>query len=246
MNDQDFNGCSRECGEGHTYKWGRCEFGIQPMPTLRASRTYIASDGELAALFDTFPLALFLPWTVHLPVGEQHQMLAELADTPDGDRPSVLAAWSVTADSLSDPTRRDVLLGKFEPNDFVEAERPEPDLSGWNVEEDAEWEARYGPEAAVRLQAANDRVWAIVRELREAAVAEGRNPYQDPMAQRLSGALVGVGSDRTCELPHQSTDEEDRRDRRDRTQRAITTGWTARTEAMPSRADIEAQAGQGT
>jgi hypothetical protein len=246
MNDQDFNGCSRECGEGHTYGWGRCELGVQPMPTLRVSRTYTASDGELAGGFDTFPLALFLPWTVHLPVGEQHQMLAELADTPVQDQPSVLAAWAATADSLSDPTRRDVLFGKFGPADFAEAERPKPDLSGWNDGENAEWEARYGPEAAVRLRAANGRVWAIVRELREAAVAEGRDPYRDPMAQRLSAALVGVDAKGFCELPHMSVEEEDACDRRHYARGGVVSAdalpilETGCTFPMPSRADVEA------
>lgn len=69
------------------------------------------------------------------------------------------------------------------------------DWSGWTAAENAEFEQRYGVQAAWRLQAANDRVWAIVRDLRTAAVEEGRDPYQDPMAQRLSAALVGAESD---------------------------------------------------
>lgn len=68
----------------------------------------------------------------------------------------------------------------------------EPDSSGWTANENAEFEERYGVQAAMRLRAANDRVWAIVQELRSEAVKDGRDPYQDPMARRLSAALVGV------------------------------------------------------
>jgi len=66
------------------------------------------------------------------------------------------------------------------------------DGSGWTAEENAEFEQRYGVQAAMQLRAANDRVWRIVQELRQAAVDDGRDPYQDPMARRLSAALVGV------------------------------------------------------
>jgi hypothetical protein len=67
------------------------------------------------------------------------------------------------------------------------------DSAGWTAEENAAFEKRYGVKAAMRLRAANDRVWTIVQELRTAAVEAGRDPHQDPMAQRLSAALVGVG-----------------------------------------------------
>lgn len=76
------------------------------------------------------------------------------------------------------------------------------DPSGWSAEENAEFEQRYGVEAAMRLQAANNRIWAIVQELRQTAVAAGRDPYQDPMAQRLSAALVGV--DQQAQMPDQN------------------------------------------
>ena len=66
----------------------------------------------------------------------------------------------------------------------------EPDLSGWTAEENARFEERYGVQAAMRLRASNDRVWQIVHELRLKAVEAGLNPYEDPMAQRLSAALV--------------------------------------------------------
>lgn len=69
------------------------------------------------------------------------------------------------------------------------------DGSGWTAEENAEFEQRYGVQAAMQLRAANDRVWQVVQELRQDAVNEGRDPYQDPMARRLSAALVGDGND---------------------------------------------------
>ena len=69
------------------------------------------------------------------------------------------------------------------------------DGSGWTAEESAEFEQRYGVRAAMQLRAANDRVWQVVQELRQVAVDDGRDPYQDPMAHRLSAALVGVEGD---------------------------------------------------
>lgn len=77
--------------------------------------------------------------------------------------------------------------------DRLRAERPEgtgPDLSGWTPEENAEFEELYGVQAAMRLRASNNRVWQIVHELRLKAADAGLDPYQDPMAQRLSAALV--------------------------------------------------------
>lgn len=68
---------------------------------------------------------------------------------------------------------------------------PERDASGWTAAENAEFEELYGVRAAMHLRAANDRVWEVIKELRNAAVADGRNPYEDPMAQRLSAALIG-------------------------------------------------------
>lgn len=34
--------------------------------------------------------------------------------------------WRATADELADPARRDALLGGFDPDDYVDAARPEP------------------------------------------------------------------------------------------------------------------------
>jgi hypothetical protein len=120
------------------------------------------------------------------------------------------------------------------------------DLAGWSAEENAEFDRLYGPEAAAGLRAANNRVWVIVKELRETAVTEGRDPYRDAMAQRLSAALVGVGPDGICELPHRSTDEEDHCDRRHKARGGTVSAdafpiiETGCTFPMPSRAAVEA------
>jgi hypothetical protein len=120
------------------------------------------------------------------------------------------------------------------------------DLSGWSAEENAEWDTLHGPEAGAALRSANDRVWAIVRELRETALTEGRDPYQDPMAQRLSAALVGVDGKGFCELPHMSAEEEDARDRRHYARGGLVSAAAPIVNepgcvfpALPSRADIE-------
>lgn len=75
---------------------------------------------------------------------------------------------------------------------LAELQAQAKDDAGWTAAENAEFEKLYGVRTAMRLRAANDRVWQIVQELRTAAVEAGRDPYQDPMAQRLSAALVGV------------------------------------------------------
>lgn len=72
----------------------------------------------------------------------------------------------------------------------IQPDTPEPDLSGWSAAENAEFEELYGVQAAMRLRASNNRVWEIVHELRSEAADAGLDPYQDPMAQRLSAALV--------------------------------------------------------
>jgi hypothetical protein len=43
----DFDGCSRECRKagGHTLKWGRCEFGVEPEPRVDILRVITADDG---------------------------------------------------------------------------------------------------------------------------------------------------------------------------------------------------------
>jgi hypothetical protein len=77
----------------------------------------------------------------------------------------------------------------------------ERDLSGWSAEENAKFEELYGVRTAMRLRAAHDRVWAIVQELRDEAVKDGRDPYQDAMARRLSAALTGADDPEPSEAP---------------------------------------------
>jgi hypothetical protein len=72
----------------------------------------------------------------------------------------------------------------------AQADTSDRDLSGWTAAENAEFEELYGIQAAMRLRASNNRVWQIVHELRLKAADAGLDPYQDPMAQRLSAALV--------------------------------------------------------
>jgi hypothetical protein len=107
------------------------------------------------------------------------------------ERDAAVDAWSAQQDIIEAERRR--------------AEKAEAeieclnggDISGWTAEENAEFEQRYGVKAAMHLRAANDRVWQVVQELRQAAVNEGRDPYQDPMARRLSAALVGAEGDKS-------------------------------------------------
>ena len=55
----DFDGCSRECRKlgGHTRRWGRCEYGIEPEPRLSILRTFMADDGYPAFCTESIPLS---------------------------------------------------------------------------------------------------------------------------------------------------------------------------------------------
>lgn len=81
--------------------------------------------------------------------------------------------------------------------EWRDADAPSHDASGWTAAENAEFDNLYGTEAAMRYRAQLNRVWRIVQDLRDEAVAAGLDPYQDPMAQRLSAALVGAANDTT-------------------------------------------------
>jgi len=105
------------------------------------------------------------------------------------ERDAAVDAWSAQQDIIEAERRR---AEKAE----AEIERLNGgDIFGWTAEENAEFEQRYGVKAAMQLRAANDRVWQVVQELRQAAVDDGRDPYQDPMTRRLSAALVGAEGD---------------------------------------------------
>lgn len=137
VDDQDFWGCSRdECWPRnraerewrHTLNWGHCakatEADAQPA-TLDIPRVWTADDGYPAAGWASVPLTLFLPWSEYLPHVDQRVMLDEIADAGPEGRARILAEWRRTAEQLADPQRREVLLGAHDPDDYVEAPRPE-------------------------------------------------------------------------------------------------------------------------
>jgi hypothetical protein len=152
-----------------------------PDAGLRGDRI---TAGELAEVITKHPEWTNLP--VHmLPMNDEAVWLGEVEydcfNVNDGPVLSLLAyAPAVAAGEVENRHPKD------------EEPDAEPDLSGWSAEDNAEFEKMYGAQAAMRLRAASDRVWTIVQELRDEAVKAGRDPHQDPMAQRLSAALVGA------------------------------------------------------
>lgn len=127
----DRAGCARDCADGHTYEWGRCEHGVRRPPQLLVPQTWIADDGERAGGYGQLPLTLFAPWAAHLPVEDQHRMLADLLVVEPKAQAIVLRSWQRTAEQLADPARREVLLAGLDPAQFVEAPRPCGCAPGW-------------------------------------------------------------------------------------------------------------------
>lgn len=76
---------------------------------------------------DETDFASLFAWATELDEGERLEMLDELRSAVAEGRPwePILHAWRVTAESLSDPLRRAVLLGEFDLSDFEDAFRPE-------------------------------------------------------------------------------------------------------------------------
>lgn len=102
----------------HTLAWGQCGKAVestQEPATVHIPRSWTAEDGYPAAGWAPIPLELLVPWAEHLPPADQHQMLAEIAETAPEWRPSVVAEWQRTAEQLADPIR---------PEDFAKAARP--------------------------------------------------------------------------------------------------------------------------
>ena len=94
MNEEEFDGCNSQCrrkGE-HTLKYGSCEFGKRPKPTLSYFFTYIAYDGEVSGGEVFMPASLFLPWLDKAPVDYQHNFLEKLAKTKPEKRQALLEA----------------------------------------------------------------------------------------------------------------------------------------------------------
>lgn len=138
VDDEDFQACSRDCWPRtspesqwlHTLVWGRCAIAVEPEPqpaTVDISRVDVAPDGAPSMSWTSVPLALFAPWTEHLPPSDQQDMLKEIADAEPDNRPQIVAEWKLTAEQVADSLRREVLLGTNEPSDFVEAARPGSD-----------------------------------------------------------------------------------------------------------------------
>ncbi|MGH3679930.1 MAG: hypothetical protein ACRDT2_06700 [Natronosporangium sp.] len=75
-----------------------------------------------------------LTWLRHLDDDDLATFVAELRsavslayhDDDLAELERLIQDWRVTADELADSTRREVLLGAFRANDFVEVARPEP------------------------------------------------------------------------------------------------------------------------
>jgi hypothetical protein len=76
-----------------------------------------------------------LTWLRHLDDADLTSFIAEVRvavsvayhDDDLTQLDQLLRDWRATADELADPLRRDVLLGEFRADDFVEADRPERD-----------------------------------------------------------------------------------------------------------------------
>jgi hypothetical protein len=89
----EFDGCSRLCRKRgqHTLKWGECEHGVRPPPTLDFFRVVTMADGYPAGAYNPIPLTALLPWAASLTVDQQHQMLEEAAEVEDPA--AVIARW---------------------------------------------------------------------------------------------------------------------------------------------------------
>jgi hypothetical protein len=75
-----------------------------------------------------------LTWLRHLDEDDLATFVAEVRaavslayhDDDLGELEQLLRDWRITADELADATRREVLLGGFDPGDYIETTRPEP------------------------------------------------------------------------------------------------------------------------
>lgn len=81
----------------HSLKYGECEYGQRPSPEFGFWRTFIAADGYPSIGMASIPLLAVLPWSTHLTVDEQHQMLEEATD---GREPAgVIERWRQYAEA---------------------------------------------------------------------------------------------------------------------------------------------------
>lgn len=68
--------------------------------------------------FDPGAIDPDMAWAQHLPSDDQHLMMRELRDAGSSyERQQLLHEWRVTAEALSDPEAREILLGWSEGED---------------------------------------------------------------------------------------------------------------------------------
>jgi hypothetical protein len=92
VDEEEFDGCNSECRRKgkHSLRYGSCEFGKRPEPTLDF---FIVEDGE-----DGYPLvgyaqikaSVFLPWLEDLPIDEQWDFLEKVARAKPEERSSII------------------------------------------------------------------------------------------------------------------------------------------------------------
>lgn len=104
----DFDGCMSRCRRlgRHTLKWGECEHGVRPAPTLAFWRVFTASDGSPSMAAVDLDAALFVPWIRRLPVDGQWEFLEQLADANAEDRPGIVERYRRAAEPEDEITGR--------------------------------------------------------------------------------------------------------------------------------------------
>jgi hypothetical protein len=99
VDEEEFDGCNSECRRKgkHSLRYGSCEFGERPKPTLGYWYTFIAEDGEVSGAEIDMPLSLFCPWVEDWPVDDQWKFIDKLAKSSPADRKRILeqekSAW---------------------------------------------------------------------------------------------------------------------------------------------------------
>jgi excisionase family DNA binding protein len=128
----DFAGCARPCWGrelNHTYAWGSCEKASEPPredPVIGYWRVFDAVDGHDSIAMARIPFRVVFPWARNLPLDERYQMMDELAEAEDAEK--ALKAWQATAETWADPMALDVLTRERDPQDYVDAPRPQDEM----------------------------------------------------------------------------------------------------------------------
>ncbi len=55
-------GCSRACRDGHTHKWGRCAYGVEPAPTLERAEVVPGPDGHPSLVYRSMDAGQVAEW----------------------------------------------------------------------------------------------------------------------------------------------------------------------------------------